>query len=323
MTEKATIYQTVQAGIESVAGTPVAANKRLIATGMRIGPKVESDVFRAAGQKYARFVTLNKEWTELPIEGKLTYNEILYLLSSLISQPTPVQQGATAAYLWTFNPNTSSPDAGKTLTIEQGDSVSAWRAAGVRVSGLEFTFNRNEVNVSGSALGEQIETGITLTAGPTELTALPVLPAHLSFRMATTQAGLTGATPLTRGFSMVWSLMDKIGLAWPVGQDPVAVETEPKLESTLRLAADATGMGLVANMRAGDTRWFQVKGVGALIASTYYQTFQLQFPAQISNMSDFSDEDGIYAVEYTLAGIHDSTWGKAFQIDVITNLQTL
>jgi len=323
MGEKASIFQGVQVGVESIPGTAVAANKKLLAVSMVPNPRTEADTFKAQGNKYASFVTLNKEWAEANISGKLTYNEILYLLSSLLSLPTPVQQGATAAYLWTFVSSTSGEDTGKTLTIEQGDANSAWRSAGMRVSGLEFTFNRNEVSVSGNALGKAIETGITLTAAPTSLTPIPVLPAHLSFYLADTQAGLAGATALTRGFSLTWALNGKIAHAWPVGQNPVTVESAPTAEAKLKLATDTAGMGLITTMRAGSTKWIRVKGVGPLIASTYYQTFQIDFPAQIKDVADFADEDNLYLVEYSLEMVHDATWGKSFQIVVTTDVTTL
>ena len=323
MADKSTIFQGLQLGIESTAGTPVAAGKKLLALSFEFQPKVEADAFRAMGNKYASFVTLNKEWSEFGLSGKLTFNEILYALTSLLSEPTPAQQGATTAYKWTFTSATSGSDAGKTFTVEQGDATSAWRAAGVRVSGLTFTFNRKEVSLAGSAIGKPLETGITLTAAPTSLTPLPVLPTMLTFKMADTQAGLAGATAMTRGFSMVWGLTDKVGLAWPVGQDPVAVEKEPKLEGKLRIMTDTTGIGLITTMRTPATKWFRITGTGALIASTYYQTFQLDFPAQIIDLGGFSDEDGLHVAEFGLTGVHDATWGKSFQIDITTNVQTL
>lgn len=323
MGEKASIFQGVQLGIETEPGTAVAANKKLLAVSIVPGARTEADAFRAMGNKYSSFVTLNKEWSEASISGKLTYNEILYLLVSLLSQPTPVQQGATTAYKWTFASNTSAEDASKTFTVEQGDANSAWRTAGMRVSGLEFTFNRSEVSVSGSAIGKQLETGIALTAAPTSLTPKPVLPGHVKFYMADTQAGLDAALALTRGFNLTWSLTDKIAQAWPVGQDPLTVESLPKAESKLKLAADTTGMGLIATMRTGATKWIRVKAEGAIIASTYKHTFNVDFPVQIKDVGNFADEENLYLMEYGLEPIHDATWGKSFQIDVTTDVQTL
>ncbi len=323
MGEKATIFQTVQVGIETTPGTAVPANKKLLATSLVPSVKTEADTFRAMGNKYPSFAVLNKEWSEASIEGKLTYNEILYLLSSLLSQTIPVQQGGTSAYKWTFTSNTSAEDTGKTFTVEQGDANTAWRAAGVKVSGLEFTFNRDEVSLSGSAIGQPLETGITLTASPTSMTPKPVLPAHVKLYMADTQSGLDSAQAVTRGFSATWSLTDKNALAWPIGQSPVLIESEPKLEARLSLATDAVGLGLIATMRAGATKWFRIKAEGATIQNPYKHTLQIDFPAQITEVGEFSDSDGLYLVEYTLAMVHDATWGKAFQIEVIADVQTL
>lgn len=323
MTEKASIFQTVQAGIETTAGTPVAANKKLLAMSFEMQPKGQSTPFRAMGNKYASFVTLNKEWTDFSLSGLLTYNEILYALSSLLAEPTPVQQGATTAYLWTFTSDTDGPDAGKTLTIEQGDAVTAWRSAGVQVAGLTFTFNRNGVTIGGAAIGEAIETGITLTASPTALSPVPVLPTQLKFYAADSQAGLAGATAMTRGFSLVYGLTSKYGLSWPVGQDPYTVEKEPTLGGSLRLATDTVGMGLIGTMRAGSTKWFRVKAEGATIATTYKYTFQLDFPAQISEPGGFGDEDGAHVIDLNFTGKHDATWGKSFEIAITTNVQAL
>jgi hypothetical protein len=324
MPKKQNIFQVVQHGLESVAGTPVAANKKLLAASFKIKPELESIPFRAAGNKYHSFVSPNKQWSTFSIEeGPLTYNEILYLLSSLISKPTPAQQGVTTAYKWIFASNTSSEDAGQTFTIEQGDSITAWRVAGARVSGLNFTFNRNGCMVSGAGVGEAIEKGITLTASPTSLTPKPVLPMHLKFYMADSQAGLAGATAMTDGFAMTFGLTDKVGLAWPVGQDPYPVETEPNLSGSIRLASDSVGMGMLDLLTAGSTKWFRIKGTGALIASTYYQDFQIDFPAQISEISGFDNEGGAHVISYGLIGIHDATWGKAFEITVITDVEDL
>jgi hypothetical protein len=323
MGEKASIFQGVQVGIQTLAGTGVDADLKLLSVSVVPQPRTEADQFRPMGSKYPSFVTLSKEWSELAIEGKLTYNEIVYLLSSFLSAPTPVQQGATTAYKWTFVSDTDGEDDGELLTIQQGDANNAWEVIDGRVNGLTFTFNRSGANVNGSGIAGKLDTTATLTVSPTSLTPLPILAGHLSFKMADTQAGLAGATALTRGFSMEFSLTDKSGLAWPVGQEPVPVETTPNIQAKLKLATDTVGMGLIATMRAGTTKWFRIKGTGALIEDTYYNDFQLDFPAQIEAPGDMSDQEGLYALEYSLIPIHDSTWGKAFQIDIINAVTAL
>lgn len=323
MGEKASIFQNVQIGVESQAGTAVAANKKLLSVSMVPQPKTEVKPFRAMGNKYASFASLMKEWSEINISGEMTYNEIVYLLASLLHYTAPAQQGATAAYKWTFGSNISSEDVGKTFTIEQGDANSAWRVAGVRVSGLTFDFSRNGISVSGNAIGEQFETGVTMTAGATSFASVPMLATQMVFKMADSQAGLAGAAAMTRGFSMQWALTDKFGLAWPVGQDPVAVEGEPRNSAKLRIATDTTGMGLITTLRNAATKWFRIELTGNTIETTYKHKFTLDFPAQVDALSDLSDTDNVYVAEFGLLPIYDATWTKAMNIEIITNLASL
>jgi hypothetical protein len=323
MGEKATIFQGVQFGIEAIPGSPVAANKKLLSISLAPSVAADKDVFRAAGNKYPSFALATKERFEAGITGRLTYNEILYLLSSLISQPTPVQQGTTTAYKWTFTSNTSGEDAGTTFTVEQGDATSAWRSAGVKITGMEFTFNASEVSFTASAMGQPIETGITMTSSPTSMAQQIVLPTHLKFYVADTRDGLSSAQAISRGFELRWGLTDKNAFVYPVGQSAVMIETEPSLTASLVLAADSVGVALLANMRSATTKWFRITAEGGAIEATYKYTFQIDFPANIDSVSDIGDRDGIFAFTYGLTPVHDASWGKAFQIDVITDVTTL
>lgn len=323
MTLPATIFQGIQIGVESTPGTAVPANKKLLSVSMIPTPQVEVKPFKAMGNKYSSFASLNKEWAGLKIDGVPTYNELVYLLSSLLHYSAPVQQGTTTAYKWSFSSNTSAADVGKTFTIEQGDGNYAWRVAGAKVSGLTLSFPRSEVKVSGNGIGQEFEIGITLTTNPTSLTPVPILPTHVKFYMADTQAGLASAQALTKSFSMEYSLTDKFGLAWAVGQDPQAVEGEPNASAKIVVATDAEGMGLITALRNASTKWFRIEATGETIAETYKHKFTLDFPAQIDNVNDPTNLENVYTVEFGLLPIHDSAWGKSMKIDIITNLASL
>lgn len=322
MAEKASIFQTVQIGIETTPGTAVAANRKMQSLSIVPSVKVEGETFRPAGMKYPAFAYINREWTEAKVEGQLTYNEILYPLTSLFGSVTPVQQGATAAYKWTFVSNSTAPDASKTLTIEQGDATTAWRAAGVQISGLEFEFTSQAAKVSGSGVGLKLETGITLTASPTSMTPKVIMPAQARIKMSDTLVGLDSAPDYCRAFGLNWKLTDKFGLAYPLC-DPFSIEAEPTLEYSLKVDTGAVGLGLIATMRAGETKWFRLIAEGATIESPYKYAFQIDFPAQITDVGEFGDDDGVYMAEYTMTGLHDAAWGKAFEISVINTESTL
>ncbi|HMN13328.1 MAG TPA: hypothetical protein PKD55_13490 [Bellilinea sp.] len=327
--EKAAVFQTVQIGVESTPGVKVPANRKLVAVSLTPGARTEDAPFSPSGSKYNYFSTLLKAWGEFGISGQMTYNEIVYLLQCLLAGAAPVQQGATTAYKWGFTSNTTAADTVKTLTIEQGDADSAWRMSGARVSGVTFDFSRNGVTINGSGIGGQLmveEAGggaIVMTPSPTSVDPKPLNPIDLKFYMADTQAGLASATAMTRGFSMQWSLTNKFGLAWPVGSDAFAVEGKPNYSGRLRVSTDAYGMAIMKALYNGAKKWFRIEAIGETIADTYKHKFTLDFPAQIQSASDPTADENVLKIEYGLLPLHDTTWGKAMQIDVITNLAAL
>ena len=323
MSEKATVFQGVQIGVEATPGTAVAANKKLKSVSIIPQPRAEGDPFRALGDKYASFVSLNKEYAAFSIEGKPTYTELPYLLSAFLHYSAPTQQASTTAYKWKFTSNTSAEDIGKTFTIEQGDANNAWRVEGGKIAGLTFDFGRNEVKVSGDGIATKFDENVTITANPTALNPVPVLPTHVKLYMADTHAGLTGATAMTRAFSVSYSLNNKFVLAWPLGQDPVAVEGAPNADSKIRMATNADGMAIFSALRTSKTKWFRIVAEGETIVDTYKYKLSITFPAQVSGLGDFADHENVYTIEAGLTPIHDATWGKSVEIEIITDLTQL
>ena len=246
-----------------------------------------------------------------------------YLLSALLHYSAPKQQGATTAYKWTFTSNTSAEDIGKTFTIEQGDANNAWRVKGGKIAGLTFDFNRNEVKVSGDGIASKFEEDVTITPSPTALNPVPVLPTHVKLYMADTHAGLTGATAMTRGFSISYSLTNKFGLAWPLGQDPIAVEGAPNADARIRMATNTEGVSIFSALRTSQTKWIRIVAEGETIVDTYKYKLSITFPAQVSGLGDFADHENGYTIEAGLTPIHAATWGKSVEIEIITNLKQL
>lgn len=159
MVERATIYQIVQIGKETTAGTAVAATKKLTATSIDPAIKTEISTFRGVGSKFTTIAALGKEWSESGIEGQAAYNDLSYLLAGIIQNATPVQQGATTAYKTTYTISNSAPDSVATYSVERGYSGPGGRAhkfAYGQVTELGLDFSRDEVTVSGSMLGQRV-----------------------------------------------------------------------------------------------------------------------------------------------------------------------
>lgn len=328
MTDRMTANQKVQIGIESTSGTAVAATKQLLSIGISPAVKAEVDSFKPMGTKYGSIAALKRETSEAKITGLPVYDELQYFLASLVNYAAPAQQGATIAYKWTFESANSAPDTLKTLTVEQGDSVRGHRFAFGSVSDLKLLFNNDGVSVDGKMIGKALEDNHTMTSsGVTTLPQIPILRSQVDLYFADTYAGLAGATALDRAWSAEWSLGDRLKPMFPLGSAngagfaAVAENSEPKLEGKIKLEADATGMALLAKLRAGSSQFLRIKAVGATIASTYKYTLQLDTAFKVTGTSDFNDEDGVFAIEFDLGGVYDTTWTKTFSIE-LTNTQS-
>ena len=324
MTERSTIFEGIQIGVETTPGTLVAASKKLLAMTVEVGVKPEVDVYRPTGSKFATVTALAKEWVEGSISGPLSYTDIVYPLSSIISTATPT--GAGASKTWTFSSNPDGPDTNKTFTIEGGSSGRAHRFGYGLVTAFTRTFTRDECTASGSILGQALEDDVTITPTPTAVTLVPIQPTEVLVYFATTRAGLTGATALARTFSVVASLTNRFGPVWALnGQVGFAAHTElaPTAEYSILMAADDEGMAQLAKMRTGDTIWMKVVAIGGIIESSIHYSYTETAAIRITNASPFRDEGGIYAIEWTGTAVKDATWGKAFEIVVVNSVAAL
>jgi hypothetical protein len=430
MTERASIFQTIQVGVETTPGTAVAALKKL--TALSIEPAVNAEMlpFRAIGNKFRSLVVPGKEWVMAPLSGLATYTELVYPLSSVVSYAAPTQQGATAAYKWEFEPDTDAEDTVKTFTVEQGSGLRAHRFTYGMVTGLRLEFSRNGIEISGEMIGKALEDDVQLStnevqtlsvtggtpesgnfkltfeedqtdnisydataadveaaletlddidegdvvctggpfpgtaiavefrgqylqtdasaitaedtfnagdvtvtqtttgAAPTTIDLEPIIPTQVDVYLADTQAGLDEATALERVLTVSWELRDRFGTIFPLATAAstgfaATVETEPNLEIKLKMEADDEGMDLLTNMRAGSSTYLRIEATGDTIEGEYDYALQIDTACKVSAVSPFSDEEGVFAIEWTLTGVHDSTWGKATAIELINDLSAL
>jgi hypothetical protein len=323
--ENSSMYQQTQLGLEITPGTTVAATKRL--TSISITPSImpEVNTYRPNGYKFTTIASLSKEWSEYSIEGPITYNEIIYLLNSLIKKVTPTGAGANKTSV--FAPNSNGSDVRQTYTIENGSAERARQTAYGLVTGLDLNFDRNEVKCSGTIMGKAISDNVALTSllSSAEIPVMPVLPTQGIIKLADTQAGLAGATPLARAFKATWSLNSLSGPVWPINSTTTyaaLVDTAPTAEGTLMAAVDAEGMALLTNLRAGSTKFLRIAYTGETLGTGNY-SLQIDTAIKVKDVKQFSDMEGVYAVEWGWDMVHDSTWGKATEITVVNALTAL
>lgn len=333
MPERSTISQSVQIGVETTPGTAVAATKRLGSIGFNVGVQTEIASRRPIGQKFASLQVLGKEWSEAEIEGGPVYTELPYIFASLLSTPTVVQimdgVTATGAYRWTFETSTFGDDTPKTFTLEQGSSARAHRVTNGIITDFELNWSRQEVEIGGTLLGKAIEDGIALTGSPTGFDQVPVKPTDLSVYLDSTSAGL-GTTKLTRALSGGVSIGSRFTPLWVVDRAVssfvATVEGEPEVEFTITQMADAQAMENLTALRTGATRFLRLEARGPQIyggGTPIYHQMRIDMAGQVSEVGEFSDEDGVYAIQWTFGGVHNPTWNKAMAVEVITTTAAL
>lgn len=324
MPERSAVFMSTQIGVESTFGTAVAANKRLLSVGFSMSPNPDITRRRASGYKYQTLASLNREWSEIGIDGGLTYTEIVYLLAGILNKPTPT---GTTAKTWAFSTSSTAADTIASYTIEQGDATLGRRVAGAIVSELTLSFSRSDITVSGSMIGGSLESPHTMTSSPTAIALVPVNGPEVAVYLSDTYAGLDTADPLDRPISVEWSLSNRFAPAWYLNQQTgfnAYVETAADLTMSLEMASDAEGMGPLSAMRTGATKYLRIECVGPEIdggPDTYL--LQLDTAVKVVDIGDFSEVEGVEAIQWEFEGFHDTSMSGVTKATVINEIAAL
>jgi len=185
--ERAHVFQGTQIGVESTKGTVVAASKRLLDTQFAMSPMTPVKPFRPQGSKAPTTATREKEWTEGTLDGPLSYNDIIYLMSGVLcsSSGPSTPTGATNLRRWTWLPSNFSPDNYVTYTIETGSTAYAERAAFGLINEVKIRWSKTDAAVTGSVLAQGMVDEITLTSNPTNIAENPADPEDITAFMGT------------------------------------------------------------------------------------------------------------------------------------------
>jgi hypothetical protein len=164
------VFETTLLGVEATPGVAVSPVRRLQATQFEWSPQVPVEPFIPMGSKAATTAVRQKEWTEGDITGVVAFNDLIYLLSSVLTSATPTTPtGATNTRRWRFFPANYGPDTPITYTAQRGSSVRAEQATHLLIDALTLRFTREEAAVSGSILAQETQESVTISAGRNEV----------------------------------------------------------------------------------------------------------------------------------------------------------
>lgn len=322
MAERTSVTQIVQLGVESTEGTAVAANRLL--PSLKIEPAIQQVInhYRALGYKFPTVSSLGKNWSAAKFSGVPTYDELVYLLSSVMGAATPAQISSTTAYTWAHALSSTAEDTVKTFTVEQGSALRAHKAAGYRVVDFELTWDRDKVEVKGLMVGKALTDGITLTSSPTAIPQVPITGNDIEVWADDTSAGL-GTTKLERTQKGSLKLANRFGPLWVVdrAQTSFVAQTERPIDAKAMLwaQANAEGMGFYTlSTTAGGKKFIRVKATSDQNAGTANPySAQFDFACTVDKLGEFGDDQDIYGLPVDLQIVHDATWGKAIAATVV------
>ncbi len=334
MTDRATVNQRVQWGVEATPGTAVAATKSVRSMQVDVQVGGANELFRPDGHKFNSLVIPNMEWAALTLAGRPTYTEIIYPLTAMMGASTDTAVGTTGMRrVWTVDDIASMSK--KTLTIEKGSAVRAEQVAFGLFTDMGFSFSRkNGITLSGQGIGQLITDPFVLTASVADVPLVPVVGRQLDFFIDSSGATL-GTTKMLRAFLVEQQIGNTLGPIWPLNSSMASfadvVELAPTSTFRIRLEADAAGMAYLSQFRSGDTIFARLLGTGAVfetVAGTpptdYNYTFQYDACLGIKSPSNLGqDEEGVTVVDWECELVRDSTWGKAFQVTVQNDVAAL
>lgn len=325
------IREVAQFGIETTAGTLVAADKRFHSVLLDVDPKKPTTGVRQAGNMYEVNKSPGKGHTEIGLKGDASVVDMIYLLSTLLSLPTfATPSGGTNARTATFAPNSLATNTRKTLSVQKGQSGStlAKKIAYCQTMDLDLAFTPDKpVALTGKMWGRQVQYGQTLTSSPTTLTPSILFGTKIDVYVASSEAGLSAGQvyPLTTNWKANKFIGDVYSLNSALSSYDALVEVMPTLEYDLVFPEDATAEAFVDSIDTSTLYYLEIIAQGALIEGALYNQLRLRSPIRFSDPGEGSVQD-VHTISLKATAQHvDSfnTVGGAILVEAQSTLAAL
>lgn len=327
MTEEIAATKRAQIGLEATPGTAATIKTKFNSLDLSLSANPELTSIKPRGSRFATGSYMKREWGKIALSGMLDYNEIAYVLDSAHHKTTA--SGESTAKTRQYKPSTGGQDTHATYTVENGDAGRAIRGVYGLITQYKLSMSRkNDGSISGSGITRALEDDVAFTtSGVTAPAQALILPTHWSVYQADTYAGLSTASELKRVFQVGIESPEMAGNIWPMKRsvnsfDGVVDKSMQNFLFRVLMAADDEGMAFLTAMRAQNGRkYIKVEAIGEEISTGVSYTLRYSAPIDVKGMSEFKDEDGVYAVEWQLEAVDDGS--NSLTIDLINTLATI
>jgi hypothetical protein len=298
--ERASAFQQCQIGLESTAGTAVAATVNLQSISITPKPAMSVQKFRPQGKLFPTVVALGKDYTTASISGTPCFEEIGHIFASVLAKGTATE-GVTP-----YTIDSDAPNDPQTYTVEFGPAGGAGEkfAYGI-ITGLGLKWTREAFELSGDMIGRAMADMATITTvAAADVT--PILPGNFDFYLSD---GVAGTTKLTRCFSVDVNISGRWQAIWPADSSttgfPAIVEAIPEGSIKMLLEADTQGKTPLATIRAGNaTKYFIMH---AEVTGGY--ELDIEMAVKVGEPEEFKDEGGVYAIGHNLVLVDSADLG--------------
>jgi hypothetical protein len=184
----------------------------------------------------------------------------------------------------------------------------------------------NAGSLTGSTPG--ITVTVTAQGAPTDVALVPVLAGEVDVFLDNTWAGL-GTTKLTSDFSADWSIGKMYNPEWVLNSALAsykeAVPQRPDTSLKLELGNDAVSRALVADMRAGTTKFNRIRAMKSANSIESGQAYELRIDSAmaINSAPSAGDVDGASTLPFGGRIIYDGTgsaWTRVFLRNALRSL---
>lgn len=312
MAERSTVNQGVYLAVETTPGDGTTPDTKVKSFDIEPGVKVDMQKFRPTGQKVHSVIIPGKEWVEWSLKGLAEYSELHYLFAGILGANQMVQPTnlVGTAESWKWNMNASDLDTVKTYSFIKGDSVIAESFNYGLLTELSLNLARTGLEIEGMGIAHELEAGASLPHPFTTPEESVMLPTDVSVYVTDTYASIA-ASKLTRVLSCNEKIGDRFNPVWVLDASEPSfvahVETAPTFTYELMVEANSDGMDFLDTMRIGDTLFIRTEAISAELEANPGTPFSYRSDAatKISDVDKFSDEDGVYAIKYTLEAVYD------------------
>lgn len=330
MPDRALVQEIIELGIETVPGTAVPSTIKLSGLQVDLGTSLELDRIAPMGNLWDTIAAPRQEWGVGSIAGFPTYPELAYVFSNVFGAAvvtTPSGGTLTRRYSWA--PSSSVPWTPRTWTIRRGMvGNTAESAAYGLMSGVNMSFTRTAApTIGGDLFSYALDYAASVGAtGLTALSVVPVLAPQVCVYLDPT-AGTIGTTKLLRDFLAEFTIGGLFGPFWPLDCAAPsfggAVPLKPTAEAKLQLGNDTAGRALLADMRAGTTKYVRIEATGPIIETTLAHRLRIDLPLKVVAAPARGDADGLSTLEWTFGIFDDPTFGGALKIELTTDVPSI